>query len=317
MVSAPTYFSPGTYAHDRFRFCFSFLLALHITYLSTLSRTMVKSQLSYITGGKEEADDIPVARAEALPLKGAQYLEPKYDEEQPVPVVATAVKEATVIENLGWDKETRRLFIRKVYSILAVQLIGTFAVGAFMELHEPTHVYIMTHCWPVILSMIASVVLIFALMYYKDKSPQNMYLLAAFTFVEAFMVGTVTTAFAEENVGIVLEAVFLTGAIFIGLTVFTFQSKIDFSFLGAFLSMGLGALILWGFLGMIFGTERGYYYALVGCIIFSGYILFDTWLIMNKLNPHEHVLAAIMLYLDIINLFLNLLQLLAESEDRS
>ena len=105
---------------------------------------MVKSLLSYLSGSKEEADDIPVARAEALPLKGAQYLEPKYDEEAAQPVVATAVKEATVIENLGWDKETRRLFIRKVYSILAVQLIGTFVVGAFMELHQPTHVYIMT-----------------------------------------------------------------------------------------------------------------------------------------------------------------------------
>lgn len=260
-------------------------------------------------------DDIPVARAEALPLKGAQYIEPKYDEESQ-PVVATAVKEATVIENLGWDKETRRLFIRKVYSILAVQLIGTFAVGAFMALHQPTHVYILTHAWPVILSMIASFVLILALMCYKDKSPHNMYLLAAFTFVEAFMVGTVTTAYAEENVGIVLEAVFLTGAIFIGLTVFTFQSKIDFSFLGAFLSMGIGALILWGFFAMIFGVGTGYVYALLGCIIFSGYILFDTWLIMDQLNPHEYVLAAIMLYLDIINLFLYLLQLLASSEDR-
>ncbi|KAL7501657.1 hypothetical protein ACHAWT_009469 [Skeletonema menzelii] len=264
--------------------------------------------------GKSSDDDIPVARAEALPLKGAQYIEPKYDEE--APVVATAVKEATVIENLGWDKDTRRLFIRKVYSILAVQLTGTFVVGAFMALHEPTHVYILTHAWPVILSMIASFVLILALMCYKDKSPQNMYLLAAFTFVEAFMVGTVTTAYAEESVGIVLEAVFLTGAIFIGLTVFTFQSKIDFSFLGAFLSMGIGALILWGFFAMIFGVGTGYVYALLGCIIFSGYILFDTWLIMDKLNPHEYVLAAVMLYLDIVNLFLYLLQLLASSEDR-
>ena len=28
-----------------------------------------------------------------------------------------------------------------------------------------------------------------------------------------------------------------------------------------------------------------------------GYILFDTWLIMDKLSPHEYVLGAIMLYL--------------------
>ena len=262
---------------------------------------------------KADGSDIPVARAEALPLKGAKYLDPKYavDEESQEPV-ATVIKEATVIENLGWDRETRRIFIRKVYSILAVQLVASFAVCAFMALHQPTHVYVLTHAWPVTLSILLSFVLIMALMCMKDKSPQNMYLLAAFTFVEAFMVGTVTTAYAEQNVGIVLEAVFLTGAIFIGLTVFTFQSKIDFSFLGAFLSMGL---ILWGFFAMIFGAQTGYVYALLGCIIFSGYILFDTWLIMDRLNPHEYVLAAIMLYLDIINLFLYLLQLLA-SDDR-
>lgn len=273
---------------------------------------------SLLSTDKAEGGDIPVAKAEALPLKGTKYLDPKFDEEsqQQQEPIATVITEATVIENLGWDKETRRIFIRKVYSILAVQLIASFAVCAFMALHQPTHVYVLTHAWPVVLSIFLSFLLIMTLMCYKDKSPQNMYLLAAFTFVEAFMVGTVTTAYAEENAKIVLEAVFLTGAIFIGLTVFTFQSKIDFSFLGAFLSMGLGALILWGFFAMIFGVGTGYVYALLGCIIFSGYILFDTWLIMDKLNPHEYVLAAIMLYLDIINLFLYILQLLASSDDR-
>lgn len=273
---------------------------------------------SLLSTDKAEGGDIPVAKAEALPLKGTKYLDPKFDEEsqQQQEPIATVITEATVIENLGWDKETRRIFIRKVYSILAVQLIASFAVCAFMALHQPTHVYVLTHAWPVVLSIFLSFLLIMTLMCYKDKSPQNMYLLAAFTFVEAFMVGTVTTAYAEENAKIVLEAVFLTGAIFIGLTVFTFQSKIDFSFLGAFLSMGLGALILWGFFAMIFGVGTGYVFALLGCIIFSGYILFDTWLIMDKLNPHEYVLAAIMLYLDIINLFLYILQLLASSDDR-
>jgi FtsH-binding integral membrane protein len=270
--------------------------------------------MTILSTGKAE-DGIPVARAEALPLQGGQkkyYLDPESQQEP----IATVIKEATVIENLGWDKETRRIFIRKVYSILVAQLATTVAVCAFMTFHIPTHVYVLQHAWPVTLSIILSFVLIIALMCMKDKSPQNMYLLAVFTFVEAFLVGTVTTAYAEQNAGIVLEAVFLTGSIFIGLTVFTFQSKVDFSFLGAFLSMGLGALILWGFFAIIFGVRVGYLYALLGCIIFSGYILFDTWLIMDKLNPHEYVLAAIMLYLDIINLFLYLVQLLASSNDR-
>lgn len=271
-------------------------------------------------------DDIPVAQV--LPLKdprsgdGPKAYAVGYKNYHDIEssggdeTVATVVKEATVLENLGWDPETRRIFIRRVYSILAVQLLLTGVVSTFMIMHAPTQIYVLTHAWPVTLSIVLSLVLIVALMCMKDKEPENMYLLGAFTIVEAFLVGSVTTAYcASGQRGIVLEAVFLTGAIFIGLTMFTFQSKIDFSFLGAALSMGLGALILWGFFAMIFGVQTGYVYALLGCIIFSGYILFDTWLIMDRLSPHEHVLGAIMLYLDIINLFLYLLQLLS-SDDR-
>jgi FtsH-binding integral membrane protein len=269
-------------------------------------------------------DDIPVAQV--LPLKDPRSGDgPKayavgyknYHDVESGDAVATVVKEATVLENLGWDPETRRLFIRRVYSILAVQLLLTGGVSAFMIMHAPTQLYVLTHAWPVTLSIVLSFVLIVALMCLKDKEPENAYLLGAFTLVEAFLVGSVTTAYcAAGQRGIVLEAVVLTGLIFIGLTMFTFQSKIDFSFLGAALSMGLGALILWGFFAMIFGIKTGYVYALLGCIIFSGYILFDTWLIMDRLSPHEHVLAAIMLYLDIVNLFLYLLQLLSSSDDR-
>lgn len=278
--------------------------------------TAVESKLHH-----DPNEDIPYA--EVLPLKyqddvGVVVEGPKayavqyksyHDEE-----AGGVVKEATVIENLGWDKETRRLFIRKVYSILSVQLVLTGVVSTFMAMHVPTQIYVLTHGWPVALSMVASIALIVALMCYKDKHPENMYLLATFTIVEAFLVGTTTTAYCAAGYeGVVLESVFLTGAIFIGLTLFTFQSKIDFSFLGAALSMGLGALILWGLFAMLFGVQTGYAYALIGCILFSGYILFDTWLIMDRLSPSEYVLAAIMLYLDIINFFLYLLQLLFSS----
>jgi FtsH-binding integral membrane protein len=268
--------------------------------------------------------DIPVA--EALPLRdGPKAYAIGYKNYHDVEsgggggaggdAMASIVKEATVLESMGWDPETRRAFIRRVYTILAVQLLLTGTVSAFMILHAPTQAYVLGHGWPVSLSIIASIVIIVALMCMKDREPYNMYLLGGFTLVEAFLVGTVNTAYcASGQRGIVLEAVFLTGAIFVGLTIFTCKSKVEFSFIGAFLYMGLGALVVWGFLAMIFGVQTGYVYALLGCIVFSGYILFDTWLIMDKLSPHEHVLAAIMLYLDIINLFLYLLQLLSRND---
>ena len=227
------------------------------------------------------------------------------------------VGEATVLENMGWDPETRRAFIRRVYTILSIQLLLTGSVSAFMILHVPTQVYVLTHGWPVLASIFLSLGLILSLMCLKDREPINMYLLCAFTIVESFLVGTVTTAYcASGQRGIVLEAVFLTGVIFVCLTAYVYKSRADFSFLGAALYMGLGALVVWGMLAMAFGIRTGYVYALLGCIVFSGYVLFDTWLIMDKLSPHEHVLAAIMLYLDIINLFLYLLQWLSSSDER-
>lgn len=41
-----------------------------------------------------------------------------------------------------------------------------------------------------------------------------------------------------------------------------------------------------------------------------GFIVFDTYLIMKKMSPEEYIVATIQLYLDIINLFIELLKIL-------
>lgn len=51
-------------------------------------------------------------------------------------------------------------------------------------------------------------------------------------------------------------------------------------------------------------------FAAGGALLFCGFIVYDTHLVMHKLSPEEYILASINLYLDIINLFLHLLRLL-------
>lgn len=115
---------------------------------------------------------------------------------------------------------------------------------------------------------------------------------------------------------LVLEAVAITASVFIILTIFTLQSKWDFSFMGAGLGMCLWIMILWGFFAIIFGLKTGYVYALAGSILFSGYIIYDTYLICERLDPEDYVVAAIELYLDLVNLFLYILRLLSEINRR-
>jgi hypothetical protein len=126
--------------------------------------------------------DIPYAQV--LPLKPedepptayAVNYKPYHDVEsqtKPSEPIAAVVGEATVLENLGWDPETRKMFIRKVYSILTVQLLLTGGVSAFMTLHLPTQMYVLTHGWPTILSIVLSFGLLLACMCYKVCFPLN------------------------------------------------------------------------------------------------------------------------------------------------
>lgn len=112
--------------------------------------------------------------------------------------------------------------------------------------------------------------------------------------------------------GIVLQALLLTSAIFSILTAYVHITKKDFSFLGGGLFCALGVLILWGFINMFLplGPMGRMVYSLAGAMIFVLYILYDTSLIMKHLSPDDYVIGAINLYLDIINLFLLILDML-------
>jgi len=64
------------------------------------------------------------------------------------------------------------------------------------------------------------------------------------------------------------------------------------------------ALIATGFVGIFipFNSTIDLIYASGGCLIFSGYIIFDTFTINKKLSPDEYIMGAISLYLDFLNL---------------
>lgn len=46
-------------------------------------------------------------------------------------------------------------------------------------------------------------------------------------------------------------------------------------------------------------------FAIGGCLLFSGYIVYDTYIINAKLSPDEFIMGAISLYLEYVNLSLD------------
>lgn len=85
--------------------------------------------------------------------------------------------------------------------------------------------------------------------------------------VEAFTVGVIVSFY---ETAIVLQAFFLTASVVVGLTMYTFQTKKDFSGWGAGLMSGLWILILGGFMFMFIGGEvQQTAMAVGGAILFS------------------------------------------------
>ncbi|KAL9112824.1 MAG: hypothetical protein Q9227_002901 [Pyrenula ochraceoflavens] len=205
--------------------------------------------------------------------------------------------------------DIRMSFIRKVYSILTVQLLLT-AFASTISFFSPSYkTWIQTHQWPLWTSLIGSIVFML-LTYWKRKSyPANLLFLSAFTILEAYTISVVTSTFDST---IVLEALILTLGIFFALTIFACQTKYDFTSWMPYLFGGLWVLILFGFMAAFFphGKTIETVYGGVAALIFSGYILVDTQLVMRHYHVEEEIAAAISLYLDIINLFLAILRIL-------
>ena len=154
----------------------------------------------------------------------------------------------------------------------------------------------------------------------RRKYPLNYIFLFSFTFLESYLIGVIAATYEKE---VVLMAVVCTAAVCIALTLFAFQTKIDFTLHGGVLFAGLIILIMLGFLRMFIGGPFLYYlYAGLGALIFSGYLVYDTQLLIGgkhhkyQLSPDEYIFGALNLYLDIINLFLIILSLLGGGRRR-
>ncbi|KAM9229447.1 protein lifeguard 4 [Dugong dugon] len=199
-------------------------------------------------------------------------------------------------------------FLRKVYSILSLQVFLTTMTCTVFLYFESIRTFIHESPALILVFALGSLGLILALTLNRHKHPLNLYLLFGFTLLEALTVAIVVTFY---DVYIILQAFILTTAVFLGLTAYTLQSKRDFSKFGAGLFAVLWILCLSGFLKLFFYSETvELVLAAGGALLFCGFIIYDTHSLMHRLSPEEYILAAISLYLDIINLFLHLLRLL-------
>lgn len=212
----------------------------------------------------------------------------------------------------------RWAFIRKIYSILTIQLLLTIAVASVVVFVRPiAHFIVSTPAGLAlyIFAIIFPLILIWPLYYYSQKHPVNYILLATFTAFMGFSVG-LTCAFTAGKV--ILESAILTAVVVVSLTLYTFWAAKrghDFSFLAPILFAGFMVLLVFILIQIFIplGRLSHMIYGALASIIFSGFIIYDTDNLIKRYTYDQYIWAAVALYLDVINLFLSLLTLLRAS----
>ncbi len=213
-------------------------------------------------------------------------------------------------------KKTYQLFAASLLSASAGAFVGTaYLANSLVKMGANGQPAVAGWFWGLV---ILEFILLFGLMAAKKKEGINLILLFAFTFVTGLTLTPMLSAYLMMPSGadIITEAFVLTTVAFGGLSVFAMNTKRDFSAMGKMLFITLIVIIVAGIINIFLGSpllQLGI--ASVGAILFSAFILYDTQNIIRG-NVETPVEAAVMLYLDFLNLFISLLQILGIFSNR-
>ncbi|CAA3029191.1 BI1 [Olea europaea subsp. europaea] len=209
----------------------------------------------------------------------------------------------------------RWAFIRKVYSIIIVQLLVTIAVASVVVTVHPIAAFFSTTRIGLaiyIVIILIPLIVLCPLYFYQQKHPVNFFLLGIFTVAFGFALGVVCAYYSGK---VILETIILTAVLVISLTIYTFWAAKrgeDFKFLPAFIFGCLIVLLLFILIQIFFplGSLSVTIYGVLISIVFCAYIIYDTNNLIKRFSFDEYIWASISLYLDVLNLFLYLLDVI-------
>uniref|UniRef100_A0A8C3G1G0 Transmembrane BAX inhibitor motif containing 1 n=1 Tax=Cyclopterus lumpus TaxID=8103 RepID=A0A8C3G1G0_CYCLU len=192
----------------------------------------------------------------------------------------------------------------QVYLILTAQLAVTFSVVAvftFVDLCLNSVVYFMVYC------------ILVCCKEPRRRFPWNLLLLGIFVSLLCYRrwVGS----YYETKA--VFLAMGITALVCIAVTIFCFQTKVDFTSCGGLLCISSVVLMIIGIVTAVVLSFQyvpwlHMLYAAIGAIVYTLFLVYNTQLLIGNresaISPEEYIYGALSLYIDIVHIFLFILQ---------
>ncbi|KAM8981328.1 protein lifeguard 2 [Sminthopsis crassicaudata] len=230
-----------------------------------------------------------------------------------------------IFTTFSWDDpNVRRIFVRKVYSILMIQLLMTVGVVALFTFCEPVKMYVQSNpawYWASYAVFFMTYLILACCSGPRRYFPWNLILLSIFTLSMAYLTGMLSSYYNTKSVLLCLG---ITALVCLSVTLFSFQTKFDFTSCQGILFVLLMVMFFSGILLAIILPFQYVpwlhgIYAVLGAIVFTMFLAFDTQLLMGNrrysLSPEEYIFGALNIYLDIVYIFSFFLQLFGTNRD--
>ena len=207
----------------------------------------------------------------------------------------------------------------RVYSHMSLAVLVSMLVSYFVGSSPELLAFFFTGAmkWIVIFAPLA-VILAFAFAAERFNKSQLQLFLMAFA---ALMGLSFSTIFAVFTMGSIVSAFMSAAVLFAVMSAYGYFTKQSLDSVGKFMFVGLIAIIIASVINIFIGsTVMQMVISAIAVIVFLGLTAYDTQKIRELVTVdgdtgREEVLGALTLYMDFINLFINLLQLFGVKRD--
>ena len=217
--------------------------------------------------------------------------------------------------------EGLRSFMLQVYNYMtfALALSGLVSLGISMSPALMAVIWGTALKWVVIFLPLAMSI---GFMFMVDKISSSSAKLFLFAFAVAMGL-SLSSIFAIYKMGSIIHVFFISAATFGAASLYGYTTKADLTKMGSFLIMGVIGLVIASLINLF--LQSSVFAFVISCLavlIFTGLTAYDTQQIKQTYDETEGeerkkagVIGALMLYMDFINIFINLLQILGDKKE--
>ncbi|MCG5239906.1 Bax inhibitor-1/YccA family protein [Azospirillum doebereinerae] len=225
------------------------------------------------------------------------------------------------VDRAVFDEGLRKHMLR-VYNFMMIGLAVTGLVAALVASTPALYVPIFTTPlkWVVMLAPLAFIMVLS----WKFESMSVGALQGTFWAFCAVMGVSMASIFLVFTGASVARVFFITASMFAAMSLWGYTTKTDLSKMGAFLMMGLIGIVIASLVNILVGsTALQFAISVIGVLVFTGLTAYDTQRIKQEYAEHYGhdtntklaIMGALSLYLNFINLFQMLMQLMGQRDE--